>query len=60
HPIEPLADRVWELRHQFTSYDACYLALAEAVGAPLFTCDAKLVGDGHDAEVMVFPRTHDE
>ena len=60
HPIEPLADRVWELRHQFTSYDACYLALAEAVDAPLFTCDAKLDSDGHDADVRAFPRTHDE
>jgi len=60
HELEPLADRVWELRHQFTSYDACYLALAEALDAPLFTCDAKLDSGGHDAKVRVFPRTHDE
>lgn len=52
-----LADRIWELRDNYTTYDACYLALAEAMGAPLCTCDHKLVGDGHDADVRVFPRT---
>lgn len=58
HEVSPFADRVWELRHQFTSYDACYLALAEALEAPLYTCDAKLAGNGHNAEVRVLPRTH--
>jgi predicted nucleic acid-binding protein len=60
HEVEPLADRVWELRHQFTSYDACYLALAEALDAPLLTCDAELDHDGHDVDVRAFPRTHGE
>jgi predicted nucleic acid-binding protein len=55
HELTPFADRVWALRHQFTSYDACYLALAEALEAPLYTCDAKLAGNGHDAEVRVLP-----
>src|SRR5271168_230753 len=27
---EPLIGRIWELRHNFTAYDATYLALAEA------------------------------
>lgn len=58
HELHPLADRIWGLRHQFTSYDACYLALAEALGSPLYSCDAKLTGPGHDAEVRVFPQTH--
>lgn len=53
-----LADRIWALRHNYTTYDACYLALAEAMGAPLYTCDHKLAGEGHDAEVRVFARTH--
>ena len=57
HEVYPLEDRIWQLRHQFTSYDACYLALAEALSAPLFTCDAKLAGTGHRAEVRVVPRT---
>ncbi|MGB3185152.1 MAG: type II toxin-antitoxin system VapC family toxin [Ornithinimicrobium sp.] len=58
YEIHPLADRIWRLRHQYTSYDASYLALAEALHAPLYTCDAKLAGHSHEAEVRVFPRTH--
>jgi predicted nucleic acid-binding protein len=58
YEVHGLADRIWELRHNFTPYDACYLALAEAMGAPLLTCDHKLMGDGHDAEIRAFPRTH--
>ena len=58
HEIHPLADRIWILRHHYTSYDACYLALAEALDVPLFTCDAKLVGAGHEAQVRVFAGTH--
>ncbi len=57
HEVEPFADRIWQLRHRYTSYDACYLALAEALEVPLYTCDAKLVGDGHDADVRVVART---
>jgi len=57
YEIHPLADRIWFMRHQYNSYDACYLALAEALDAPLYTCDAKLVGAGHGAQVRVFPRT---
>lgn len=58
HETGPLADRIWQLRHQYTSYDASYLALAEALEAPLHTCDAKLTSGGHDAQVRVVPRTH--
>lgn len=57
YEIHPLADRIWLLRHQYTSYDACYIALAEALDAPLYTCDSKLAGAGHEAQVRVFPRT---
>lgn len=39
---EPVADRVWELRGAVTSYDACYVALAEALDAPLATLDQQL------------------
>ena len=58
HETAPLAERIWDLRHQFTSYDASYLALAEALQAPLLTCDAKLATRGHSAEVHLVPRTH--
>ncbi|HYN29999.1 MAG TPA: type II toxin-antitoxin system VapC family toxin [Dermatophilaceae bacterium] len=53
HPVSPFADRIWHLRHQLTAYDACYVALAEALRAPLYTCDARLARAGHDAEVRV-------
>lgn len=42
HSHEPLLDRVWALRHNLTSYDAVYVALAEALDTVLPTCDAKL------------------
>jgi predicted nucleic acid-binding protein len=58
YELQGLADRVWQLRHNHTTYDACYLALAEALDAPLYTCDRKLNTDGHNAEVLVLPRTH--
>lgn len=58
HEIAPLAGRIWQLRHQFTSYDASYLALAEALQAPLVTCDAKLATNGHNAEIHLIPRSH--
>ena len=42
HPHHPLLPRIWELRQNFTAYDACYLALAEALNATLLTCDRAL------------------
>ncbi|MGW5687323.1 type II toxin-antitoxin system VapC family toxin [Nonomuraea sp. NPDC003754] len=56
YELQGLAERVWELRHNYTAYDAYYLTLAEALEAPLITCDGKLVGNAHDAEVRVFSR----
>ena len=49
----PLIPRIWELRHNFTAYDAAYIALAEALDAVLYTADDKLAG-GHRARVVVF------
>ena len=49
----PLIDRIWELRHNFTAYDATYIALAEATGSDLYTCDEKL-RSGHRARVILF------
>jgi predicted nucleic acid-binding protein len=40
--FEPFADRIWELRHNVTSYDAWYVALAEALNLPLATLDEAL------------------
>lgn len=38
----PLLDRMWELRHNVTGYDAAYLAVAETFGCDLVTADARL------------------
>ena len=42
YPYEPFAERVWEMRHTITSYDAWYIAIAEALDAPLATLDRRL------------------
>lgn len=42
YPHEPFLTRIWELRHHLSSYDAAYVALAEALDAPLITFDARL------------------
>jgi len=52
YPHQPLLDRVWQLRANVTAYDAAYLALAEALLAPLLTFDARLAGAaGHTAQI---------
>jgi predicted nucleic acid-binding protein len=51
----PLLGRIWELRQNFTAYDAAYIALAEATGSVLYTCDEKL-SKGQRARVVLFTR----
>ena len=41
-PHRPLLWRCWELRDNLSVYDAAYVALAEALGTPLLTADARL------------------
>jgi predicted nucleic acid-binding protein len=44
--------RIWELKDSITAYDAAYVALAEALDAPLLTCDSKLArSHGHRARI---------
>jgi len=40
HGHLPLLTRIVELRHNFSAYDATYVALAERLGAALVTTDA--------------------
>jgi predicted nucleic acid-binding protein len=42
HGHEPLLERVLALRHNFSAYDATYVALAEVLGADLVTADEGL------------------
>ena len=54
YPHHLFLSRVWALRANVTAYDACYLALAEALDAPLLTMDRRLAGiPGHAAEVEI-------
>jgi len=39
---QPLLDRLWELRDNIRSWDAAYVALAEALDATLVTLDGRL------------------
>jgi predicted nucleic acid-binding protein len=42
HAHEPLLGRIWDLRDNFSAYDAVYVALAEVLDASLITCDRRL------------------
>lgn len=47
-----LLPRVWDLRNYLSAYDAVYVALAEALDAPLLTRDQRLAAaPGHHALV---------
>ncbi len=41
-PYHHVADRVWSLRHNLTTYDAYYVAVAELLEVPLVTLDRRL------------------
>jgi predicted nucleic acid-binding protein len=52
HEHQSLVSRAWQLRDSISAYDGVYVALAEALDAPLLTCDAKLAGArGHRATI---------
>lgn len=47
--------RIWQLRQNFSGYDAAYMALAEKLGALLITRDSRLASaPGHAATVELF------
>jgi predicted nucleic acid-binding protein len=39
---DELTERMWQLRHSLTAYDAAYIALAEQLDVPLITTDRRL------------------
>ncbi len=60
YPHEPLSDRIWELRHNLSAYDAAFVALAETLEVPLITCDGRLASSsGHGAQIELFEVSRD-
>jgi len=54
YPHDLFLRRIWELRSNVTAYDAAYLALAEALAAPLVTRDKRLASaPGHQARIVL-------
>ncbi len=52
YPHDFLLPRIWDLRNNLTAYDAAYIALAEALDAPLLTRDRRLAAAaGHHARI---------
>jgi predicted nucleic acid-binding protein len=52
HGHVDLLERAWTLRANITAYDAMYVALAEALGASIVTCDGRLAAaPGHHARI---------
>ena len=56
YAFAPVAERVWQLRHVLTSYDAWYVAVAEAVDLPLATLDTRLTRANGHACAFLLPR----
>jgi predicted nucleic acid-binding protein len=55
YPHLVLLPRIWQLRHNFSAYDAAYIVLAEKLGAVLVTRDGRLASaSGHAAAIELF------
>lgn len=55
YPFLPLMTRIWRLKQTLAVFDATYIALAEALDAPLITADGALASaPGHRARVELY------
>jgi predicted nucleic acid-binding protein len=55
HPESETGQRAWDLRDNFTVYDASYVALAEAMGSRLLTSDGKIARAAKTVEIVYVP-----
>ncbi len=56
HQFIPFANRIWDLRHNLTPYDAWYVALAESLDSPLITLDRRIARvSGLECQVVTPP-----
>jgi predicted nucleic acid-binding protein len=55
YPHRLLLDRMWDLRHNLSAYDATFVALSEVLDVPLVTTDARLASSsGHTATIEAY------
>jgi predicted nucleic acid-binding protein len=55
YPHFVFLSRIWQLRHNLSTYDAGYVVLAEQLGATLVTRDARLASaSGHTVPIELF------
>lgn len=55
YPHHLFLERIWQLRHNLSAYDAMYVGLAESLRATLITRDQRLgSASGHAAAIEVF------
>ena len=55
YPHTVLVPQIWQLRHNFSAYDAAYIVLAEKLGAALITRDSQLASaSSHTATIELF------
>jgi len=54
HAHLDLVGRAWKLRDNISAYDAMYVALSEAIDAPIVTCDGPPAkAPGHRSRIEV-------
>jgi len=57
HPVVSSLERIWELRHSLSTYDASYVSLAESLDCGLLTADARIgKAPALQCAVTVIPR----
>ena len=55
YPVYGFFERMWEIRENFSAYDATYVALAETLDCALVTADARLANAGHSRCTITYP-----